>query len=112
MTLTHQLFYAAPLFGLAALGYAFFKSQFINKQEVGTDRMREISGYIREGAMAFLGREYKVLTVFALVVAGALAAANWNSEASHPLVALSFLAGDLASGLAGYIGMRQSLIHI
>ncbi len=106
MTLTHQLFYAAPFFGLAALGYAFLKSQFINKQEVGTDRMREISGYIREGAMAFLGREYKVLTVFALIVAAALAAANWNSDASHPLVALSFLAGALASGMAGYFGMR------
>ena len=106
MTLTHQLFYAAPLFGLAALGYAFLKSQFINKQEVGTDRMREISGYIREGAMAFLGREYKVLAIFALVVAAALAAANWKSEASHPLVAFSFLAGAFASGLAGYFGMR------
>jgi K(+)-stimulated pyrophosphate-energized sodium pump len=106
VTLTHQLFYAAPFFGLAALGYAFLKSRFINKQEAGTDRMREISGYIREGAMAFLGREYKVLTGFALVVACLLAGANWNSEASHPLVALSFLVGALASGLAGYFGMR------
>ena len=106
MTLTHQLFYAAPFFGLAALGYAFLKSRFINKQEVGTDRMREIAGYIREGAMAFLGREYKVLVIFALVVAVLLAGANWNSEASHPLVALSFLVGAFASGLAGYFGMR------
>ena len=106
MSLTHQLFMFTPLAGAFALVYALVKSNWINKQEVGTDKMREIATHIRGGAMAFLGREYRILVVFALIVAAALAAANWNSESSSPLVAVAFLAGALFSGLAGYFGMR------
>ena len=105
-TVAQWLFWATPVAGAAALLFALVKSVWINKQEVGTDQMREISTYIREGAMAFLSREYKVLAVFALLVAGLLAAANWNAPDSHPLVAVSFLVGALASGMAGYFGMR------
>ena len=68
--------------------------------------MREIAGYIREGAMAFLAREYKILAIFSLVVASLLAVANWSNPVSSPLVAISFLVGALASALAGYFGMR------
>ena len=92
MTLTQQLFWATPAVGVLALLFAYYKASWVNKQEVGTDKMREISGYIREGAMAFLSREYRILAIFAGIVAIALAAANWNSESSHPLVAVSFLA--------------------
>jgi K(+)-stimulated pyrophosphate-energized sodium pump len=104
--LFQSLIWAVPCTGLLALIFAFFKSASINKNEVGTDRMKEISGYIREGAMAFLAREYRVLAIFAVVVAVLLAVANWSSETSSPLVAVSFLTGAFCSGLAGYIGMR------
>ncbi len=95
----------APLAGLLALGYAFLKSSWISKQEDGTPEMREIAAHIAEGARAFLRREYRVLALFVVVVAALLAVANFSSETSSPLVALSFVVGALCSGLAGFIGM-------
>ncbi len=100
-----------PLFiatatGVAALAFAFVKSQWINKQDGGTDRMKEIGGYIADGAMAFLSREYKVLSIFVIVVAALLAWANAGSAESDVLVSLSFVIGAICSGLAGFFGMK------
>jgi len=50
--------------GVLALAYAFQRSNWINKQDAGTDAMKEIAGHIRTGAMAFLGREYRVLVTY------------------------------------------------
>ncbi len=105
MSIANQLFLATPAAAVLALAFAFFKARWVAKHDAGTDKMQEIAGYIREGALAFLAREYKVLAIFAVIVASALAAANWNSEASHPLVAVAFLAGAICSALAGYFGM-------
>ena len=95
-----------PAAGVLALIYAFITSQWISKQEAGTDQMREIAGYIREGAMAFLSREYKILGLFVVAVAVLLGALNAGREDSHVLVAASFIAGAVCSGLAGFFGMR------
>lgn len=100
------LAYLVPLAGAAALGYAFYSAKWIKEQDQGTDRMKEIGGYIQEGAMAFLAREYRILGIFVLVVAGLLAFANSGRSDAHPLVALSFIGGALCSALAGYAGMR------
>ncbi|MGA0367868.1 MAG: sodium-translocating pyrophosphatase [Kiritimatiellia bacterium] len=88
------------LFGLA---FAFLKSRWILSQDPGSEKMQEIGAAIREGAMAFLRCEYKVLTVFVLVVAVLLGVSN---QGALRLVAVSFVVGALCSGLAGYIGMR------
>lgn len=101
-----SLIYAVPGAGILALLYAFISSSWINKQDAGTDRMKEIGGYIQEGAMAFLAREYKMLAAFVVIVAALLAFANSGSDISHPAVAISFIAGAVCSGLAGFIGMR------
>jgi len=89
--------------GLIALVFAFFKSLWISKQDTGNDTMQTIARHIREGAMAFLYREYRVLLIFLLAVAGLLFTAN---SGANRLVALSFLIGAVCSGLAGYVGMR------
>ena len=68
--------------------------------------MIEIAGHVREGAMAFLRREYSVLSVFVIVVAALLAFANWNSPDSSPAIAISFVLGAFCSALAGFFGMR------
>ncbi len=88
-----------------ALIFAFLKSIQINKKEIGTDKMKHISAHIREGAMAFLKAEYKVLSIFVIVVA-VLLGVSANQEHSSSLVALSFVVGALCSGLAGFFGMR------
>ena len=95
-----------PLAGVLALAYAFLRTQWVNKQPVGTDRMAEIAGDIQEGANAFLRREYRVLAIFVVVVAGLLLFANLSREDSSPLIALSFILGAICSGLAGFFGMR------
>ena len=89
--------------GIVALLFAWWKSMWVNKQDPGTDRMIELGAAIREGAMAFLAREYKVLAVFVVVVAALLAISNTGSAR---LVAVSFIVGALCSGLAGFFGMR------
>lgn len=95
-----------PLFGVMALGYAWFRSSWISRQEVGSAQMGEIAGFIREGAMAFLSREYSILGIFVVVVAILLGIVNLNSVNSHVLIAFSFVVGALCSGLAGFFGMR------
>ena len=102
-----DLIYSAPIAGAAALIFAFWKTSWVNKQDAGTTEMKDIAALIREGAMAFLAREYKVLAGFVVVVAGLLALANMGDKPGHsPLIAVSFVVGALASGLAGYFGMR------
>ena len=89
--------------GVLALLYAFWKTQWINRLDPGTERMREIGAAVREGAMAFLAREYKVLAGFVVIVAAVLAAIN---KGPVRLVALSFVVGAACSALAGLFGMR------
>ena len=100
-----NLLYAVPAAGLVALVFAYIKSSWVTKQDEGDDTMKKIAKLIQEGAMAFLAREYKVLAIFGLIVA-ALLGGSAASSGSSPLVALSFVVGALASGLAGYFGMR------
>lgn len=92
--------------GVLALAFAYARSAWIAKQDDGTDTMRVIGNHIREGAMAFLGREYRVLAIFVLVVAALLAISNNGMADSHWMIALSFIVGASCSGLAGYFGMR------
>lgn len=86
--------------GIIALVFAFFLSSFISKESDGNERMKEISGYIHEGAMAFLRTEYRYLTIFIIIVAAALALfVHWQT-------AVCFIIGAFFSILAGYFGMN------
>jgi len=97
-----------PAAGAAALVFAFLKSLWVSRQDPGTDKMQEIGAAVREGAMAFLSREYRVLSVFVIIVAAALAVGNYMGNPGTPLwlVAVPFIVGALCSGLAGFFGMR------
>jgi K(+)-stimulated pyrophosphate-energized sodium pump len=99
-------FYLIPAAGVLALLFALLKSFWINKQDAGNDTMKEIAGHIQEGAMAFLAREYKVLSIFVIVVAVLLAFGNARLPNSHWLIGISFVCGAICSGLAGFFGMR------
>ena len=97
--------YLVPASGVLALLYAFTRTQWINKQDTGTERMAELAASIAEGARAFLNREYRILAIFVFFVAGLLAVANLGQADSSWLIAVSFIVGALCSGLAGFIGM-------
>jgi K(+)-stimulated pyrophosphate-energized sodium pump len=105
-----SLFYWAPVAGVLALLYAFWRTGWIRRQDAGDATMIKIAGHIREGAMAFLGREYRVLAVFVVVVGGLLAWSNAGRAGSSWLIGLSVVAGALCSGLAGFFGMRVATL--
>ena len=94
--------------GVLALVFAWFRARAVARADAGTERMAEIAGYIREGAMAFLRREYTALLGFVIVVAILLAAANYARGTG--LIAVSFLVGAFCSALAGFFGMRVATL--
>ena len=103
-----NLFYLIPVSGVLAILFGLMKSSWINKQNPGNEKMQEIGLAIREGATAFIVREYKVLAVFVVVVAGLLYWVNMSSETTE--VAFSFIVGAGCSALAGALGMRVATL--
>ncbi|HUQ65824.1 MAG TPA: sodium-translocating pyrophosphatase [Flavitalea sp.] len=101
-----KLIYLVPLMGAIGLLYTFIKFSWVSKQDAGTDRMKEISNYIAEGAMAFLKAEWKILTYFVVIAAVLLAFMGSRNENSHWGIAVAFIVGAFFSALAGYIGMK------
>jgi K(+)-stimulated pyrophosphate-energized sodium pump len=101
-----KLFYLVPLMGVVGLLYTLWKFKWVSAQEAGSDRMKEISNYIAEGAMAFLRAEWKILGYFVVVVAILLALMAQANPTSHWSIAIAFIFGAVASATAGYIGMR------
>ena len=99
-------FYAIPAFGVIGLLYTVIRSAWVTKQESGTELMNTISKHIREGAMAFLNAEYKILTYFIVIVAILLGIMGYSNEKSHWLIAVAFIIGAVSSLIAGNIGMR------
>jgi len=92
--------------GVLAMIYSFWKTSWIEAQDEGTDRMKSIGASIADGAMAFLKTEYRVLAIFVLAIAILLGVVNRGRADSSALISLSFVVGALASGLAGYLGMK------
>lgn len=100
--------YLVPAMGLIGLLYTFWKFNWVSRQDAGTDRMKEISNYIAEGAMAFLRAEWKILTYFVLIVGLLLGFMASRNPHSHWFIAVAFVVGAFFSALAGYIGMRAA----
>src|SRR5512133_1381428 len=102
-----ELFWIVPVSALCALLFAwiFYKGMMI--QEEGTDRMKEIAAYVREGAMAYLRRQYTVVgKVFIILVVLLSVLAFFGIQ--NPFVPVAFLTGGFFSGLCGYLGMRTA----
>ena len=100
------LFYAVPAMGIVGLLYTLLKFNWVSKQDAGNDRMKEISTYIAEGAMAFLKAEWKILGYFVVIVALLLGFMATKNAESHWSIAISFVIGAVFSATAGYIGMK------
>ena len=98
-----SLIFLAPALAVVALLFAVYKIAFVSKQDAGTDRMKEISASINEGAKAFLFAEYKILAIFVVVLF--LAIGLFLGENSW-ITAVCFLCGAIFSILAGYVGMN------
>ena len=102
----NSLFYAVPAMAVVGLLYTLAKFKWVGKQDTGTPRMKEISTYIADGAMAFLKAEYRIMSYFVIIAAILLGVMGFSSENSHWTIALAFVAGAVFSALAGFIGMK------
>ena len=104
--MNNLLFYAVPAMGVIGLLYTLIKFNWVSKQDAGNARMKEISTFIAEGAMAFLKAEWKILAYFVVIVAILLGFMAQSNEDSHWSIAISFFIGAVFSATAGYIGMK------
>ena len=102
----NYLFYAVPLMGIIGLIYTLIKFNWVAKQNAGNERMKEISTYIADGAMAFLKAEWKILGYFVVIVAILLGFMASTNHDTHWSIAISFIIGAVFSATAGYIGMK------
>ena len=94
------MIYLAPIMAVVALAFAAYKTAYVSKQDAGTERMKEISGFINEGAKAFLFAEYRILAIFIAVLFLVIGLfIGWTT-------ALCFVCGAIFSILAGYVGMN------
>jgi len=101
-----ELWTIAPLAALASIVVAAYLFVYVNKQDSGTVKMREIAGAIQEGANAFLKREFMYLAVFVAVVATVLAI---FLPENGPIMGVAYIFGSICSALAGYFGMAIAL---
>ncbi len=102
------ILFVIPALGIVGLLFMAGKAIWVSKQDAGDKKMVEIAGYISRGAMAFLHAEWKMLGYFTIIAMLLLAYSGTAVETSHPVIALSFLAGAVLSALAGYIGMTTA----
>tara|TARA_B100000575_G_scaffold140747_1_gene112284 strand:+ start:16 stop:2421 length:2406 start_codon:yes stop_codon:yes gene_type:complete len=88
------------------LAYVFVRRSWVMKQDAGDGKMKEISDHIYEGALAFLNAEYRLLSVFVIVVSAVLAGISFIVPTTHILIVVSFIFGAFFSAYAGNIGMK------
>lgn len=100
------LIYAVPALGLLGLLVMVIKAKWVNKQDAGDQKMQDLANYIREGAMAFLSAEYRVLAIFVVAAGALLALVSTLVETTHIFIVVSFIIGAVFSAWAGNMGMR------
>lgn len=107
-----SIVYLVPIFGAIGLAYTLYRYIWVSNQETGDANMVRLSGYIADGAIAFLKAEWKILAFFAIPTAILLFFLGRSTGSvnhpihSSPLIAISFIIGALFSATAGYIGMK------
>ena len=108
MSNTPLIFWIVPLASLIALGFAWYFFRSMMKESEGTPRMKEIAAHVRQGAMAYLRQQYKIVAIVFVILAMFFAFLAYGLNVQNPWVPFAFLTGGLFSGLAGFIGMRTA----
>ena len=102
------LFYFVPAAAVIALLFAWIFFRQMMKESEGTVTMKEIAQYVREGAMAYLKQQYKVVIIVFAVLAALFAVLAYGFGVQNPWVPFAFLTGGFFSGLAGFVGMKTA----
>ncbi len=104
----NYLFYLVPAASIIALLFAWIFFRQMMKESEGSATMKEIAQYVREGAMAYLRQQYKVVLIVFFILAVFFAILAYGFNIQNPWVPFAFLTGGFFSGLAGYIGMKTA----
>ena len=103
-----NVFWLVPVASIVALSMAWYFFKSMMKSDEGTPRMKEIAKYVRDGAMAYLKQQYKVVTYVFIVLCIVFAFMAYVLKAQNPWVPFAFLTGGFFSGLAGFFGMKTA----
>ena len=101
------IWWIAPIGSILALLFAWVFYRQVAAANEGDEKMKEIAGHVREGAYAYLRRQYKVVAVFFAIVSVILFIMGWIG-AQHQIVFLAFMTGGFFSGLCGFLGMKTA----
>jgi K(+)-stimulated pyrophosphate-energized sodium pump len=101
-----MMIYMPILMALIGLAFMLYKQAWVLKQDAGDGKMKEISDYIYEGALAFLKAEYRLLTFFVIGASIVLAGISFVVPTTHILIVVAFVFGAFFSAYAGNIGMK------
>ena len=102
------LFYFVPVAAILALLFAYLFFRQMMKESEGTATMKEIAQYVREGAMAYLKQQYKVVIIVFAVLAVLFSVLAYGFHVQNSWVPFAFLTGGFFSGLAGFVGMKTA----
>ena len=100
------MIYMPAILALVGLIYMLIKRSWVMKQDAGDGKMTEISNHIYEGALAFLNAEYRLLSIFVLIVSILLFIVSTIVETTHWMIVIAFVFGAIFSAFAGNIGMK------
>jgi K(+)-stimulated pyrophosphate-energized sodium pump len=106
-TLT-PIFWIVPAAALVALGFAYFFYRQMMKASEGTDKMKTIAQFVREGAMSYLRQQYKVVGIVFLCMVIVFSIMAYGFDMQNPWVPVAFLSGGFFSAFAGYLGMKTA----
>ena len=104
----NTLFYFVPAASVLALVFAAIFYRQMRREDEGTPTMKQIALYVREGAMAYLRQQYKVVIIVFIVLALFFSVLAYVFHIQNPWVPFAFLTGGFFSGLAGFIGMKTA----
>lgn len=104
----NYLFYFVPVASIIALFFAWIFYHQMKKENEGTPTMKEIAQYVREGAMAYLKQQYKVVGIVFVILAVLFSILAFGFGVQNKWVPFAFLTGGFFSALAGYVGMRTA----
>lgn len=102
------LFWIIPICSAIALGFAWYFFNEVMKESEGTDQMKKIAQYVRDGAMAYLRQQYKIVIVFFIIITIIFSIMAYVLEVQNPWVPFAFITGGFFSGLAGFFGMKTA----
>ena len=104
----NSFFWIVPISSVVALVFAWIYFRQVMRESEGTDSMARIASYVREGAMAYLKQQYKVVFYFFIILTIFFAFLAYVLKVQNPWVPFAFLTGGFFSGLAGFFGMKTA----